>query len=111
MSIQHFLPFHPFSAKYSIENVMMVSACLLAAAVLWTVVIGVGGVGEEERREERLRLARYVLTPAERADVSALVRSNHVRSTTADYASHVKRYKVRFFLHLTQLRAVDGLGF
>ena len=83
-----FLPFHPFSAKYSFKNVMMVSACFLAAAVLWTVLIGVGGVGVEERTEERLRRERYVLTPKERADVSALVGSNHVASTTADYASH-----------------------
>ena len=38
-----------------------------------------------------------VLTKVESAKVAAMIGSNHVSSTTADYASHLTKYKVSFF--------------
>ena len=90
----------------------MVSSCLVLVAmlfsVIWHVVIGVGG----EQREEMWRETHYELTAHERSQVALLVGSNQVDdSTTADYASHVKKYKVLKNLILTHFRALTSFGF
>ena len=77
---------------------MLISACSLVLAILWSsiwalAVVG-GGVGEGSGAEKPLDREPDVLTTDELAKVALLLGKNHATTTLRDYASRMSKYKV-----------------